>query len=501
MLLHLTDISEEPLHSQISRQLIEKILDGDLENGTELDSIHTLARAQHVSVNTVKRAYATLEQKGLITLQPGKGFLVATLTPEQKQAIALQQSLGSRSLLNVVEHFSRELISVFDPEKLRAIVIQNLQQHLQTEQIYFTIYDDRTDEFMLLPTEDFPEKVIIPKNEKLVHVLSQFRIPVKIEAVQFNAKDSSLVRALQARAIRLLVPLHEGSQLLGFLGLSGRTSGLGYNKEEMNLLMVLANQFVTALTTARFYVEAVEKRRFEEELNMARLIQADLLPKQLPVNADFELAGYSIPSRAVGGDFYDSIPIDQQRTGLVIADACGSGLPAALLISQIQAMIRSEVHNGNDIAATLSHLNQQVVHFSPKDKFVTLVYGIYDAAARTFEYASAGHDYPVVVRENGRLEFLNVGGPALGFVDSATFEIEKIRLNSGDSLLFYTDGITETMNAFHEEYGVKRLGDLLRKNRQLAAKALVKVILNDLAQFGTDDSLQDDRTILILKQK
>ena len=192
MLLHLTEKSEEPLHSQISRQLTSKIIKGDLIDGSELDSIRKLATSQRVSINTVKRAYQELEQHGLIFYQPGKGFYIASLTPQQKQAIAKQQRWRSHSLLNAVETYS------------------------------------------------------------------------------------------------------------------------------------------------------LEERLIDEELEMARKIQADLFPKELPDNKLFSVPAYSSPSKMEGGDFYDFFQIDEHHHGIVIADAFGKAMPAALLISQFQQIIKSE---------------------------------------------------------------------------------------------------------------------------------------------------------------
>lgn len=501
MLLQLTDLSEEPLHSQISRQLVDKILDGDLDDGAELESIRSLARAQHVSVNTVRRAYESLERDGLITSKPGKGFLVASLTPEQKQAIAAQRSLGSRSPLNVVESFSRQLISVFDPEILRGIMLKNLKKHLKIQTVDFAIFDDRTGEYSLMEAEHAPNKFSINKNDKLIEAVGKFTYPVKIDMLQFSANDSPLRQELQKRGVKMLIPLNEANQLLGFLAISGKNNGVGFSKEEINLMIVLANQFVTAMTTARFYVEAVEKRRFEEELKMAHQIQSDLLPKELPLDEKLEITGYSKPSQTVGGDFYDYIPIDDNRFALVIGDGCGKGLPAALLISQIQAMIRSEVNNGNDIQSILQSLNRQMVQHTPKDKFVTLFFGIFDCQTNEFEYATAGHNYPFWAKSKDEHYLLTCGGPALGLTAEASFEIGRIQLKPESAILFYTDGVTETMNSQQEEYGEARLLKQFQSNHNLSTTQILENILDDLNKFSQNDSLFDDRTILLLKVK
>jgi serine phosphatase RsbU (regulator of sigma subunit)/DNA-binding transcriptional regulator YhcF (GntR family) len=499
MLLQLTEFSEDPMHSQISRQLTTKIIDGDLEGGDELLPIRTMARRHRVNVNTVKRAYQELEREGLIKSKEGKGFYVASLTAKQKQAITMQRLLGSHSPLNVVEAFSKQLISVFDPEKLRGIVIENLQQFLIVKNVYFAIHDDRIDEYILLPSDEHSEKFVIDRTDELLNIINKSRLPISLDLLKYNKTQSLLLNELKAREIKLILPLVENDQLLGFLALTGKISGLNFTSEELNLLIVLANQFVTALTTARFYVEALEKRRLDEELNMARQIQADLLPKELPDNEHFSLAVYSKPSRTIGGDFYDFIPIDDNRFGLIIADGCGKGLPAAMLISQIQAMMKSEINNGNDIQQILENVNKMMVRYTPKDKFVTLFYGVYDQSNNQFEYATAGHNYPIWLRGNGKYDTLSKGGPALGLIEKAKYKTGTANLSANDVILFYTDGVTETMDNAKQQYGENRLTDLLVKSRHLSSQKIVDEILDDLNDFNNEEALQDDRTILVLK--
>jgi sigma-B regulation protein RsbU (phosphoserine phosphatase) len=288
--------------------------------------------------------------------------------------------------------------------------------------------------------------------------------------------------------------------MLGFLALTGKKTGMNYTFEEMNLLLVLANQYVTALTTARFYVEAIERRRIKEEMNMARQIQASLLPKELPDNEKFTIAAAAISSRAVGGDFYDYFKIDENQHGLVIGDACGKGLPAAMLISQIQAMIHSEVEHGHHISTILELLNRQMVQFIPKDKFITLFYGIYDQESGEIDFGSAGHNYPVVIRENGQSEQFETTGPALGLIPNTCYQTSHLKLSSGDILLLFTDGVTEAMNEKQEQFGEERLIALVAQNRHLTAQAVLQLILKAVEDFGAEEILQDDRTLMILKR-
>jgi sigma-B regulation protein RsbU (phosphoserine phosphatase) len=238
-----------------------------------------------------------------------------------------------------------------------------------------------------------------------------------------------------------------------------------------------------------------------QELDTAHRIQADLMPSKLPANERIRMAAYSQPSHTLGGDFYDCIPLEKNRFGMVIGDACGKGLPAAIVISQIQGMMRSEVNNGNSIEKILSNINQQLVQFTPRNSFATLFYGVFDQQDSNFCYATAGHNYPIRIRCNGGSDFLQQGGPALGLLASARFKSATVNLAPGDMLFLYTDGVTETMNPSREEYGEERLQDLLLRSRHLNPQEIIQAVLDDSENYADDNFTRDDRTMLVLKIK
>ncbi len=211
------------------------------------------------------------------------------------------------------------------------------------------------------------------------------------------------------------------------------------------------------------------------------------------------MTAYSKPSRNVGGDFYDYIPIDHNRFGIVIGDACGKGLPAAILISQIQAIIRSEANNGNRVEEIMRYTNQQLLRFTLKNKFVTLFYGELDRKLRQLTYVRAGHYYPFLIRSEGSFECLEIGGPALGIFPDITFRTGTVNLEAGDVICLYTDGVTETFNHQNEEYGEGRLLEILVRNREKDADEIIDAVLEDLEGFDQLQNLQDDRTLLVLK--
>ncbi len=247
------------------------------------------------------------------------------------------------------------------------------------------------------------------------------------------------------------------------------------------------------------YKEAAAKHKIEEELKVARQIQSDLLPKQSIIDDYVEITGYTKPSQVVCGDFYDYFRIDENRYGLVIADASGKGMPAAILISQIQAILKSEIGNGSNIPAIMNKLNNHLVKNSSARNFTSLFYGILDCSSGQFEYANAGHNFPILINESKPFELLKTTGPALGLVNEFEYGTQTINITNGARILFYTDGITETMNEIGGQFGEGRLIELMVRNSSISITRLLKEIETKVGEFQSDNFINDDKTLMAVK--
>ena len=254
-------------------------------------------------------------------------------------------------------------------------------------------------------------------------------------------------------------------------------------------------------TLNNIYKEAAAKHRIEEELKMARQIQSDLLPKETIIDDYVEVTGYTKPSQVVCGDFYDYFRIDESRYGLVIADASGKGMPAAILISQIQAILKSEIGNGSDIPAIMNKLNNHLVKNSSARNFTSLFYGILDCSSGKFEYANAGHNFPIVINESKPFELLKTTGPALGLVNDFDYSTQTISIIKDARILFYTDGITETMNDIGGQFGEGRLIELMVQNNSAGITELIQKIESEVEEFQSGNFINDDKTLMAVKIK
>ena len=400
---------------------------------------------------------------------------------------------------NALERFSRQVISLFDPHKLRQIIEETLKTTLLVQRVHFVLFDDSVGEYTILPGEDHPQRIILSRDDLMLRGINLLDMPTYMHSLSDYHEGSSLATFLEERRTRLVLPLKESDNLLGFIALSDKVAGYRYSSEDLNMLGVMSNQMVTALTNARLYVDSLERLRLQEEVNMARQIQLDLLPSEPPRGETFAIMAKSTPSRTVGGDFYDFITVGDSSIGIVIADAAGKGMPAALMIAQIQAIVRSEINNGSPIGTMLKNINEQILRSSSAEKYATLFYGELDVQHGRFFYANAGHNYPILVRRDGRMELLKEGGPVIGALPHMEYTSCTIQLHPQDILFLFTDGLSEAMDAEEHEYGEERIRNLLLKHRSKDPQTIVDIILSDVRSHDPIYPPRDDTTIIAIK--
>jgi len=238
---------------------------------------------------------------------------------------------------------------------------------------------------------------------------------------------------------------------------------------------------------------ALERRELEE----ARRIQRKLLPSVLPQLGGCELAASWQPASGVGGDCYDAIPFGRTRLGISIADVVGKGIPAALLMSNLQAAVRAFA-TGAALPAEICHqVNRILCGHIAEGRFISFFYCLFDEEVSLLTYANAGHYPPVLVHKDGQVERLGVGGAVLGVFPDGAYEQGQTTLCEGDRLVLYTDGITEVTNAAEEEFGEARLVDLVVENRACSAPALQARLAETVSQFS-NDRFVDDATLIVL---
>jgi sigma-B regulation protein RsbU (phosphoserine phosphatase) len=288
------------------------------------------------------------------------------------------------------------------------------------------------------------------------------------------------------------IPLNVNGDLIGVLSVQHPYVG-GFSPEQIEVLEGLAAHIAVAVENARrFQRERQEKEQFHTKEQEARFIQQALFPKAAPFLAGFEVLASCIPADAIGGDWYDYIPLSGGRWGLVLGDVCGKGIAAALTMSAARALLRTFAPTADSPAAVLAQLNRVLIDDLPPGKFVTMVYAVLDPASRTLTFANAGHPWPLFV--NGDPHFLQTtSGLPLGIFDSG-YDEHRVQLPKGSRVLLYSDGITEACSPAGEEYGIERLRSHAKKK-----KISPETVLQDVRAFTRGRALEDDATLIVVR--
>jgi serine phosphatase RsbU (regulator of sigma subunit) len=321
-------------------------------------------------------------------------------------------------------------------------------------------------------------------------------------SLHFADTDSEEFRErLQAEGFRLLVPLVYRERLMGILALKEKLSGERFDREDQALLSTLANQSALAIETALLHDEMTRQAELKRDLEIARDIQTSLLPRAVPELPGFSFFGGSIPARVVGGDFYDFIPFEDGRLGVVIGDVSGKSVPASLLMVAAKEIVYSRALTTSDPGGLFRESNRRIYSIKRR-MFVSLGFFLLDPDAMVLRYAIGGQPLPILVRSGD-------GGPRLldppehrlplGAFRDVAYDTRELYLRRGDLLFFYTDGFTEAMDGGMNPYGEERLMASLESRRQGPLEDVAKGVLGDIRDFVSGAEQYDDMTFLFLR--
>lgn len=320
-----------------------------------------------------------------------------------------------------------------------------------------------------------------------------------------TALPSSDTALLQDTKAELLLPIASSDQLHGFLALSPKRSEEPYSPTDLRLLESLASQTALALENSRLTEavaqEAAQRERLHREVEIAREVQLRLLPKKQPLIEGLDYSGACRPAQLIGGDYYDYIATPSGHTAFAIGDISGKGIPAALLMSNLQASLRGLTLAGiTDLRDLLAKLNQLVYDSTTANRFATFFYVLYHPPTRQVIYSSAGHNPAALLRAGAdRVEWLRTKGIALGLKRIAAFEQAEFTLAPGDILVLYTDGLTEAVNPARDEYGEDRLAQTLLTLRHQSALHIQQGLIAAVDAFAAAAPQHDDMTLLVLR--
>jgi sigma-B regulation protein RsbU (phosphoserine phosphatase) len=388
--------------------------------------------------------------------------------------------------LNTIFDISRELNTTLDRLKIGSLLTFAVMGELLVNRCI--VYEKTGSTMGILVSKGFKE--IMPPSTELCGIGE----PLILE-------DSGRFVSFQESGIAVLVPMRLQDKTRGILAIGPKISGAPFNEADLEFLKTLGNQAMTSLENARLFEEELEKQKLEEELNLARNIQQDLLPKNLPEPSGYEFAAVNISSRQVGGDYFDVIPIREGVYGICIADVSGKGPGAALIMANLQASLHALLSYDLPMGTMVSRINNLIHQSTGLDKFITFFYARLDVDRNTLEYCNAGHNAPLRVSVDGHIAELTVGGIVLGMMPDMDYETAVIDLVAGDCLVLYTDGITEAANKDDDEYGEEKLKEFIRARTSMIAKDLIDGIVGDVRKFCGKSPQRDDITLVVVRSQ
>src|SRR5215216_4432963 len=341
--------------------------------------------------------------------------------------------------------------------------------------------------------------VEIGPNDPLLAYFQSASEAVDIDALEL---DSPALRELKAAGVKLAVPLVSQGELIGVLNLGPRLSEQDYSSDDRKLLDKLGAQAAPALRVAQLVreqkAEAATRQRFEQELEVARLIQQNFLPRELPDLPGWQIAAYYRPAREVGGDFYDVIPLPDGRVAFVVGDVTDKGVPAALVMSATRSILRASAQRLIEPGLVLERVNEHLCPDMPEKMFVTCLYGVLDPSSGHLRFANAGHDLPYVKTADGIVE-LRARGMPLGLMPDMPYEEKEAILAPGDSVLLHSDGVVEAHDPRRDMFGFPRLKETMADAP--GGQELIDRVLSDLDAFtGPDAEQEDDITMVALER-
>jgi sigma-B regulation protein RsbU (phosphoserine phosphatase) len=312
------------------------------------------------------------------------------------------------------------------------------------------------------------------------------------------SKDSRYFPARERTRSEMVAPIVSNEEVIGAFDLeSDRLNA--YNEDDLSVLQLLASQVAIIIEKAELHEQLIEKKRLEAQLEIARHVQLELLPESDPKINNFDISAYLFPTEQVSGDYYDWVKVFDDQIGIVVADAVGKGIPAALLMAFLRASLRSSVQIGYAPNVAMAKVSNLLWDSTEDHQFITSIYGILDATNRTFVFSNAGHNPPLLIKPDGEHRYVEYGDQPLGMFADTHYHQHFIRIEPGQVLVLYTDGIIEGENAAGEDFGLDRFAKSVLDAIHLPAKRIINHIRKDIADFTERKFLDDDGTLFIVK--
>jgi sigma-B regulation protein RsbU (phosphoserine phosphatase) len=420
----------------------------------------------------------------------------------------LLSSAEQAKTLSLLYEVSRELTSILDREELFRRIAQRVKRLVNYHVFTVMLWNEKTQflegVFAMHYDDSIPARFRVPLNRGITGIAASERRSIRVNNV---ANDPRYIDCADCTHLdldvrsELVVPLLLQDRLIGVLDLESTVTH-AFTEEHERLLVTLASYIAIALENARLYAEAREnEQRLRDDLDTAREIQRQLLPTGAREIPGLDLAASYVPARELGGDFYDFLPYGEGKIAIALGDVSGKGTAAALYGSlAIGTMRELVVEHPTEPAQMLALLNSRMHSARLDARFIAMLFAVFDAPTRKLTLSNAGGPYPILVRD-GAVQEIRVAGVPLGLLSIAEYDELTVELLPGDIILFASDGILESENTSHEEFGPARLCSLLGQisPQDSASEIAEKILSATNLHSGQDTPPHDDRTLLVLR--
>ncbi len=439
---------------------------------------------------------------------PTKSLLALLQVHAQIASVALRDakllSSSQRTLnkLSFLVEASKALGSTLDLAELLARILNVAKSQVEAERGTLFLVDEKKEEIWSLIAHGLEKQEIrLPLGKGISgHVAKTGRIvniPDAYADPRFNA-DVDMRTGFRTRNILCLPIRNKAGKIIAALQLLNKAHG-SFTDEDAEFLLALSGHMAVALENAQLHQALLEKERMEKEFALARSIQRSLLPEAPPLIEGFDIAILNEPCYAVGGDYYDFLSLDPHTLLVVIADVEGKGVGSALIMSTLQATLRTLVLHLHSLNKIAESLNRMILADTRSQKFLSIFLGLIDLRRKSIHYINCGHVPPVVVRPSGGAMSLTEGGMIIGLFEDVEYDRGHAKFELGDVLTLCTDGITESMDAEQQMYGTERLVSCVREAADRKAEEIVAAVNNDVARFSHQGTHSDDKVMIVIK--
>jgi len=405
----------------------------------------------------------------------------------------------NRELLALLYDISLEMSSTLEVDELVRKIAAAVKQKIDYQTFSIFLLDEKQSllrpKFVIRSNERENQKLVLPLGTGLIGTAAKLKMPLRIADV---TQDPRYLNVHTETRSELVVPLTSKGRVVGVVDLESTQVGY-FTEYHERFLMTLASRMASSLVNAELHTRVAEnEERLGREMKIAREIQLQLMPDEVPSIPPLQLAVLFKPVAQLGGDLYDWIPFDDGRIAIMIGDVAGKGAPAALYGALSSGVIRTRAGRKYPPGQMLELVNKTLFQRPIEGQYVAVTYAVYDPKNKTIALSNSGLPYPLLVRA-GQPSFVDVGGIPLGLFPDSQYEETSLQLQTGDVLVFYSDGVVEMRNDSGEEFGLKRLAEAVCSSCEKPPEEIVKSVSAALAEFIGRVRPQDDRTMIVIR--